>query len=167
VFRHIQNIGFSGDLTNATYVPAASVITKTTNAQFDPFPPTEAPTGEVTVASDVFAGASASLFVGKFELVAGRDFVTGGGAAATATSIETAINNLPGFSASAAVAVLTVTGPRGQVDLRFDAVYRGGDENFTFVYNAEEGVLATTLLITSPIEPPTILPAGLPNGVAP
>ena len=165
VFRHVQNIGFSNNLTNATYVPAASVITKTTNAQFDPFSPTEAPTGEVTVASAVFAGNSASLFVGKFELVSGRDFVTSGGVAAVATSIETAINNLPGFSASAAVAVVTVTGPRGQVGLPFDALYRGGEENFTFVYTAEEGVLATTIVF-SPIEPPTLLPAGLPNGVA-
>lgn len=166
IFRHVQHIARALDHTNATYVPASSVIVKTINAQFDPFPPNDAPTGDVTVADNTFVGGSASLFVGPYELISGRDYVVGAGTAATAANIGAAIDNLPGYSTSLAGSTLTVTGPRGQVGLRFEAEYRGGALNFTFVYTAQEGVLATTLA-TSPIEPPTILPAGIPNGVAP
>jgi hypothetical protein len=166
VFQHVQNIGFADYYTNATYTPARSLITSTTNARLDPFGGTPPPTGDVEVVSDMFAGTSASLFVGPFELVSNRDFVTGGGVAATATNIAAAINTLPGYSASVALAVVTVLGPAGQAGLRFSAGYRGGSLNFDFTYVAETGVLSQGIG-GGPIEPPTILPAGLPNGVAP
>lgn len=166
VFQHVQNIGFATDHTNATRAPGRSLITKTVNATLDPFGGVPPPRGALTVASDTFAGPSASLFVGPFELVSGRDFVTGGGAAVTATNIATAISALPGYTGTPAGPVVTVDGPAGQSGLRFDATYRGGDANFTFAYIAEDGVLSQGIG-DGPIEPPTLLPAGTPNGVAP
>jgi hypothetical protein len=166
VFQHVQNLGFAADYTNATYTPARSVVTKTVNARLDPFGGTPPPTGDVEVVSDTFAGTSASLFVGQHELVSNRDFVTGGGVAATAANIGVAINLLPGYSASVAGAVVTVNGPAGQEGLRFTASYRAGDLNFDFTYVAETGVLSQGIG-NGPIEPATLLPAGVPNGVAP
>jgi hypothetical protein len=166
VFQHIQNLGFAAELTNDPASPARSLITDTINATLDPFGGTPPPTGDVTVVSDVFAGQSASLFIGPYELVSGRDFVTGGGAAATAINIATAIGALDGYSATPAGAVVTVEGPQGQSGLRFEAAYRGGTLNFSFTYVAEEGVLGQGIG-GGPIDPPDILPAGLPNGVPP
>jgi len=166
VFQMVQNLGFATDHVSSTYAPGRSLITKSVPARLDPFAPNDAPSGDVEVISDVFAGRSASLFVGPFELVSNRDFTTGGGAAATAASIATAISALPGYTATPAGAVVTVEGPRGQLGLRFDAEYRGGELNFSFTYLQDEGVLGFTQP-ASPLDPPTILPAGTPNGVAP
>lgn len=166
IFQHVQNLGFAADFTNATYSPARSVVTNTLNARMDPFGGTPPPTGDVEVVNDTFAGTSASLFVGPYELVSNRDFVTGGGVGATATNIANAINTLPGYSASALGAVVTVEGPAGQAGIRFCAAYRGGALNFSFTYVAEVGVLSQGIG-NGPLEAPTILPAGVPNGVAP
>jgi hypothetical protein len=143
IFRHIQNIGLSTDMTNATSSPARGVITSTLNAQMQPFEPNEPPFADVEVVSDVFLGESASLFVGPFELVSGRDFVTGGGLAATAGSIGAAIDNLPGYISLVGGASVAVFGPRGQLSLRFDARYRGGEKNFEFTYpdSTQDGTL--------------------------
>lgn len=167
VFQMIQNIGFAADHVSGTRSPARSLITESHPQRFQPFAPNAVATADVTVVSDVFAGTSASLFVGKFELVSGRDFVTGGGAAATATNIATAISALPGFSANAVGPTVTVEAPAGQVGERFFAEYRGGELNFTFAYPGQDEVLGFTALADSPIDPPTILPPGTPNGVAP
>lgn len=166
VFRHVQNLGFAGDHTHGTSVRASSVITNTLNEQFDPFGGTPPPTGDVEVTDNTFAGTSASLFVGPYELVSGRDFIVGGAPGATATAIATAISNLPGYTGTPVGAVVTVDGPEGQVGLRFDASYRGGAVNFTFTYVDQDGVLSQGIG-GGPIDPPTILPAGTPNGVAP
>jgi len=157
-FRQIQNLGQSLSLTNAPGGPATT-ITKTQLAQMQPFAPNGLPEADVEVVSDVFLGQSASLLVGIFELVSGRDFVTGGGLAATAANIGTAIDNLPGYSSSVAGAIITVFGPRGQLGLRFDAAYRGGDRNFEFVYpnTTQTGVLGYSVGV-KPEEPATILP---------
>lgn len=165
-FQNIQNLGFATDHVSSTSDPARSVVTNTKLGTMDPFPPNDAPMGDVEVVSDVFAGQSAILFVGPFELVSNRDFVTGAGAAATAANIEAAIDALPGYEATAAGTVITVTGPRGQVGLRFYAEYSGGELNFDFTYLQEDRVLGF-VQPASPLDPPTILPAGTPNGVAP
>lgn len=166
VFQHVMNLGFSDNLTNDTYGPARSLVTRTLNQTRNPFGGTPPPTGDVEIISDVFAGPSASLFVGPYELVSGRDFATGGGLAATAANLAAAIDALEGYTATPAGAVLTVEGPLGQEGLRFEAAYRGGELNFDFTYVAEEGVLSQGIG-GGPIEPPQILPAGTPNGVAP
>ena len=165
-FRHVQNLGFAGDMTHGTSSPGRSLVTNTLNAQFDPFGGTPPATGDVTVADNTFAGTSASLFIGPYELVSGRDYIVGGAAAATATAIATAVSNQPGYTGTPAGAVVTVDGPAGQAGLRFDATYRGGAENFTFTYVDQDGVLSQGIG-GGPIEPPGILPAGTPNGVAP
>jgi hypothetical protein len=166
LFQTLEVRGVATDHTNATYVPARSVVVHTRLGILDPFGGTPPPRGTVTVASDTFAGTSASLFLGQFELVSGRDFATGGGVAVTATNLAAAINALPGYSAGAVGAVVTVNGPQGQDGLRFDATYRGGDLNFTFTYIAEDGVLSQGIG-QGPIDPATVLPPGTPNGVAP
>lgn len=166
LFRHVFKRGFATDHVSGTAVPARSVIVYTINAFMDPFGGTPPPTGDLEVVSDVFAGQSASIFVGPFELVSDRDFVTGGGVLVTAANIGAAIDALPGYTAIVAGATVTVEGPEGQWDLPFYAIYRGGDENFTFTWVAEDKVLSQGIG-GGPIEPPVILPPGLPNGVAP
>jgi len=166
VFQHIQNLGFASDHVRSTYGPARSLVTDTKLGVLQPFPPNGAPAADVEVVDDTFVGQSASLFVGPFELVSNRDFVTGGGLAATATNIATAINALPGYVAGVAGPIVSVTGPLGQAGLRFNAAYRGGALNFDFTYPQQDGVLGF-VQPASPIDPPTILPAGTPNGVAP
>lgn len=143
-----------------------SLVVTATRGTLDPFGGNPPPTGEVEVVSDNFANGSASLFVGQFELVSGRDFATGGGVAATAGNIATAINTLPGFSAGAVGAVVTVEGPLGQVGLRFEAHYRGGEQNFEFTYVADYGVLSQGIG-GGPVESVQEMAAGAPNGVAP
>lgn len=170
IFQHVQLLGFATDHVSGTAGPARSLITNTINVGYDPFktdPPLR-PTGELTVASDVFDGQSASVFVGPFELVSNRDFTTGGGAAATATSLATAIAALPGYDATPAGADVTVEGPNGQGPeaLIFSATYRGGELNFTFAYEGQDGFLGYDLSGTIP-EQVVELPAGTPNGVAP
>jgi hypothetical protein len=167
-FQPIQNIGLATDHTNATAVPARSLITDTLLATMQPLDPNARPGATLTVASDVFVGHSASVFVGEFELVSDRDFVTGGGAAATATALAAAISALPGYDGTPAGADVTVLGPRGQLRLNLDAAYRGGELNFTFAYldTTQEGLLGFGVGV-KPEEPPVILPPGLPNGVAP
>ena len=166
LFQNIQNLGFASDHVSGTSTPARSLVTNTKLGRLQPFAPNDPPEGELTVVSDVFVNHSASLFVGSFELISNRDFATGGGVVVTATSIATAIDALPGYSAVPGGAAVVVTGPRGQVDLRFNATYRAGALNFTFAYPQTEGVLGF-VQPASPLDPPTILPAGLPNGVAP
>lgn len=166
VFQHIQNLGFAGDLVSSTGGPARSLVADTKLGIMQPFPPNGVPAADVEVVSDVFVGRSASVFVGPFELVSNRDFVTGGGLAATAANLATAINALPGYFAGVAGPIVSVTGPRGQVGLRFDATYRAGALNFDFTYPQQDGVLGF-MQPASPIDPATLLPAGTPNGVAP
>jgi hypothetical protein len=116
------------------------------------------PTGDVTVADNTFVADSASLYIGPYELVSGRDFIVGGSAGATATAIDAAINNLPGYSTALASPTITVIGPLGQANLRFDARYRGGNVNFAFTYVNDNGVLGWATAADSAIKAPTILP---------
>lgn len=143
VFGHVQSLGFANSLTQ--HGQARSLISSTSNMQINPFEasPPAAPTGAVTVASNVFAPGSASLFVGPYELVANRDFTPGGSTAATAGVIAAAIDNLPGYNGEAVGSVVTVTGPLGSAPaaLPFGAVYRTGTRNFTFVYTGASGYL--------------------------
>jgi hypothetical protein len=154
VFAHVSQLGFSPDLTQQG--EASSVVVSTTNVGWDPFKnnPPDLPEADITVASDVFAGTSASIFLGPFELVSNRDFTTGGGVAATATNIANAVNNLPGYTASVAGPTVTVEGPAGQgpESIQFRAVYRGGTENFTFVWPRKEGFLGYPTVAPMEIE---------------
>ena len=87
-----------------------------------------------TVNDNDFSGG-AVIRVGPYELSSGEDFAVGGTVAATATNIATAITNLPGFSAAAVVAAVTVTGRKGlqgRFD-RFELRSYGPKDNFTSV----------------------------------
>lgn len=92
-----------------------------------------APSGcTITVVDNTFTYA-AKLYLGPYVLVSGVDYTVGGAVGATATNLAAAIDALPGFSASAVGAVITVTGPLGEVgnELRFSAVYSGSVQNLT------------------------------------
>lgn len=156
-FRHLSQLGFADTLTGSG--AARSLVVSTIQENLDPFvedPPVRA-TGEVVVIDNAFQGTQVSLLVGPYELASNRDFEIGGSAAATATNIATAISNLPGYDATPAGAVVVVEGPVGAVGdrLRFRAVYRGGVQNFSFVYVGEDNKLG---YVISPLRPPTILP---------
>lgn len=167
LFQNIENLGFARDrISGPGGGPARSLVTNTIVGTFNPFAPNADPSGDVTVASNVFVGQSASLFVGPFELVSDRDFVVAGSTALTAANIAVAVSSLPGYTGVDAGSTVTVTGPAGQVGLRFEATYRAGELNFTFTYLQDEDVLGFTSP-DSPIDPPTFLPPGAPNGVAP
>ena len=167
-FTHIQTLGFTTDHTQAG--AARSVVVSTLQQEYEPALPTGLPTADLVVADNVFAGLSATIHLGPYELVSNRDFVPGAGVNATATAIGAAIDNLPGYSTIVAAATVTVSGPRGQVGLPFFASYTGGNENFTFTYPAgsQEFILGYgPTPADGPIKPPHIFPPGLPNGVAP
>jgi len=167
-FTHVQTLGFALDHTQAG--AARSVVVSSLQQGFEPFPPTALPQASLDVVDNTFAGLSAILYLGPYELVSNRDYVVGAGVNATAAAIGAAIDNLPGYSTVVALANVAVSGPRGQVGLRFDATYRGGNDNFTFNYPAgsPDGVLGYGPSPgDGPIKPPHILPPGLPNGVAP
>lgn len=157
VFGHVENLGFSNTLTQ--HGQARSLVTNTVNVQIDPFE--AAPSGTVTVSSNSFVPGGTVLIVGPFELVANRDFVPGGGTAATATAIGAAINNLRTYSANVVGSDVTVTGPRGAApaSLAFAAVYRTGIRNFTFTYPSVGGFLGYA---ASPLHVDE-LPPGTPN----
>ncbi len=88
--------------------------------------------GTVTVASNVFT-LPATLRLGEFVLVSGEAFTVAGTAADSATALAAAIDMLPGFSAAAVGALITITGPSGPNGnaVLFDAVYAGAVQNYT------------------------------------
>lgn len=88
--------------------------------------------GTITVAADVWTGPT-TVHIGQFVLTSDVDFVTGGGVNPTATNLATAINALPGYTATPAGAVITVGGPFG-VQGNEVAFYADGStpQNLTF-----------------------------------
>ena len=91
-----------------------------------------ASTGTVTVANNTFAGPT-TILLGQYVLTTDVEFAVGGDVTATATNLATAINNLPGFDATPAGAVVTVTGPFGVIGN--DLIFKAGGaspQNFTF-----------------------------------
>lgn len=92
-----------------------------------------ASTGEVVVADNDFTTGQAILFLGEFKLINGEQYTPGGSTALTATALAAAIDNLDGFSASAAVSTVTITGPLGPTggNVLFKVLYTGTVANFT------------------------------------
>ena len=87
--------------------------------------------GQFTVANNDFTTGLAVLVLGEYLIRSNIDFIPGVGVAATATAVAAAINRLPGFSASALGAVVTVEwgGTIDEVD--FYATHYGTITNFT------------------------------------
>ncbi len=85
--------------------------------------------------------AGAVIRIGDFELLANIDFVEAGSATLTAVEIADAIDNLPGYSASSLLAVVTVVGKKGaqgKVD-RFETQSFGPVDNFTAITKFDGG----------------------------
>ena len=118
-----------------------------TRAFYGTFKPAEAvplrPIGFVEVLVNPIAGPETSpiLFVGPFTLEAGRDYLVGGGAAATATNIAAAISNLPGYTGSAVGTTIEVLGPAGKTGLAFTAQLRTTTIIFQFSWPSDPGFL--------------------------
>lgn len=109
------------------------------------------PTGVFTVADNNFSTGTCIIKIGDFEFVSGVDFVAGAGVNATATNIAAAINALPGWSASALAADVTVFYPHaGKV--RFEARHHGTIVNITPL-NPADGFLQYG---GTQLEPPTL-----------
>jgi len=91
-----------------------------------------ASTGTVTVGNNTFT-AQATLYLGPYTITSNVDFTPGGTTALTATALAAAISALPEFSASAALSVVTITGPFGPMgnELRFEDIYAGSIANYT------------------------------------
>lgn len=89
-------------------------------------------TGSILVADNTFTSA-AVLYLGDFTVTSGVDFTVGGSTALTATALAAAIQALPGFSASAALSTVSVTGPFGPDgnEVRCSATYQGSVQNYT------------------------------------
>jgi len=101
-----------------------------------------AASGTFTVADNDFTTGRVELIIGKYKLLNYIDYTPGAGAAATATAIAATISNLPGYSASALGADVTVyyeAGPANQVD--FKAIHYGSKTNFT-PFSPSNGYLA-------------------------
>lgn len=86
----------------------------------------------VTIADNDFTD-SATLYVGDFTLTSDVHWVAGGSAAASATALAAAIDNLPDFTASAVGAEITIVGPNSLPEgtCRLEANYSAAITNFT------------------------------------
>ena len=80
--------------------------------------------GSFTVADNTF-GFPIELIIGDYRLVNTIDYVVGAAAADTATNLAAAISTLPGFSATAALAVVTVLCDYPADDTDFRAIQHG------------------------------------------
>ncbi len=69
-------------------------------------------TSTITVANNTFLGPT-TIQLGDYVLTSDEDFVVGAGVNNTATNLAAAISRLPGYSAAAAAAIVTVSGLTG------------------------------------------------------
>lgn len=88
--------------------------------------------GTVTVADNDFTTGAAELTLGDFKLLSYIDFQPGLLDANTATVLAASVGRLPGFSASALGAVVTIRSDRCTEDqLEFEVRHYGTHTNFT------------------------------------
>lgn len=152
---HIQALG-----KGATMQGGSMVVAQTGLGLIDAYAagaPTR-PTGTVTVANNTFSGDSALLRVGQYTIVSNIHFAPGGGVNATATALAAAISLLPGYSALAVGAVVTIQGPAGALGdaLQLSAEYQGGAKNYTLVWPHLQGFLGYSS--NPPLSAPGVLP---------
>ncbi len=88
-------------------------------------------TAAITVANNDFTTGLAVLSLGYHKIVSRIDFIPGAGVNDTAAEIATAVNRLPGFSATSDAAVVSIVweGPLDEVLL--DVSHYGTATNFT------------------------------------
>ena len=81
-------------------------------------------TGHFEIVSNAFA-VPVELVLGDYRIVNGVDYTVGAAAADTATNMAASISKLPGYSATAALAVVTVLCDYQADDVDFRAVHHG------------------------------------------
>ena len=88
-------------------------------------------TARITVANNSFV-APAEVVLGGYRILANVDFVPGAGVNDTAANLATAINQFPGFSATANLAVVSVLYAGDSAsDVDFKVMHYGAVANFT------------------------------------
>lgn len=94
-------------------------------------------TGTITVDSNTFT-FPAVTYLGPHTLTSGVDYAVGGSAAATATNLAAAIDNLPGFAATPAGADVDIEGPLGPQSITFRS-----EDLANFTLDPPSGLLAS------------------------
>ena len=89
--------------------------------------------GTVTVADNDFTTGWVEFILGDYRLISDIEFAVGAGVNDTATNLAAAISLLPGFSASAVGADVTVLSSDTMGEIDFRALHRGTKVNLTFV----------------------------------
>jgi len=96
--------------------------------------------GTIEVADNNFA-SRAELVLGEYHLLVNVDFMVGAAAADTAVALAAVINTLPGFAASALLAVVSVQYEGSSTDdVELRALHYGAVENF--VLTPDTGLMA-------------------------
>lgn len=111
----------------------------------------ETPSSGVLVVADNDFSNVASLFLGPYQLDSNTHFTVGGSTDLTATALETAINNLTGYSAQRIGSTITISGPSGLegYELVFRVKYKGTVTNYTLTPN--DGFLTNGLPTVGPV----------------
>lgn len=111
-----------------------------------------AKTAQFTVADNNFATGRVVVVLGEHKITNGFDYVLGGGVNATATAVAAAINRIPGYTAAAVAADVTINYHDGPVDVvEFRVIHYGDRANFTPLV-PDTGFMATGV---PQIDPPT------------
>lgn len=99
-------------------------------------------TATVLVANNDFS-LPAVLYLGDYTITSGEDFTVGAGVAGTATALAAAIDGLPGFTAAAVVATVTITGPTGPGGNFVVCTARYGGEIKNYTLNPTSGMMSS------------------------
>ena len=131
-FQHFPEMMGRGPRTTPQSEDTPGVGTRWGHVEYTTPPEPVRATGTITVASNAFAGPTA-VRIGQFELTSGEDFLIGALASDTANNLASAIGDLPGYSASALGAVVTVDGLPGVIgnEVLFSST-GSSPNNFTF-----------------------------------
>lgn len=119
--------------TGFVVLPLLDEQGRTLNAYGTGHPPTQS-TAEVIVSDADFSTGEAILWIGDYTLETTENWTpTNGNANQSATDLAAAIDTLPGFSASAVAATVTILGPLGSIGgtLTFKAAYTGTKVNYS------------------------------------
>lgn len=111
-------------------------------------------TGSFTVNDNDFTTGRTEIVLGPYRLMDTFDYAVGADEDATAANIAAAINTLPGWTATSALHVVTVTNDHQADDVVFEVHHYGTIVNFTTL-TPDQGFLA---LGNPTIGPPLLTP---------
>lgn len=127
-----------------------NILTKGGSGVIGSLTGTAAATASFTVADNDFTTGRAPIQLGPHVLNAGLDYIPGIGLNDTASNIRAAINALPGFGAAGALAVISVTGPKGPDPVTFVIKHLGTKTNFTAI-TPNTGFMTPGTTVSAPV----------------